>query len=87
MKRVLVLSVAAILAFAGCEQYKSDRGRGDAPIETDDDSGAYVTNFPNVYPNVATKCLHGANGLRVVVPSRADVTQGMGIVVVPDESC
>ena len=86
--RVLVVLVLCLAVFAmtGCwEQYKEERGRGDAPVGEVDDTDALVINFPNDYPGIATKC--GAPGQRIYTHTRSDPTQGVSIVVVEDENC
>jgi hypothetical protein len=49
-----LLTVA--LAVGGCSQYNEARGKGDAPIGAHNDAPADVTNFPDGFGNVATKC-------------------------------
>lgn len=86
-KQIVGVAVAAALVFTGCEAWKSDRGRGDAPVGSSNDDPAEVINFPNQFPNVATKC--DANGNRIYVHTRSDSAQGATIVVVsgPEADC
>ena len=55
-----VVAGAAVIALGlgvlGCSQYNEARGIGDAPIGRHNDSPADVTNFPDKFGNVATKC-------------------------------
>lgn len=83
-----VAAIVAVLIAGGCsieEDFKSDRGRGDAPVLSSDDSGAEVINFPNNFPNVAHKC--DGNGHRVYVTTYYGENRMGQVVVVGDESC
>lgn len=63
MKRITGGLVAALLLFGavGCSEWNDERGKGDAPVadRKGDDSPANVTNMPDTFPNIATKCLKG----------------------------
>lgn len=82
-KRVTLAAAAALLAgvaVTGCS-----KGMGDAPVSNGkkgDDSPAAVTNFPNHYANIATKCVAGAPGYRAFV-----TTRNAPPVVLPDPAC
>lgn len=75
--------IAVALFGSGCEWFKEDRGRGDAPITSVNDEAADVYQFPDRYPGVATKCV-GA-GYRAFVTDRTDSFHQL--VVVEDSSC
>lgn len=73
---------AALLLFAlsACSQ-----GRGDSPVSHGghgDDSPAAVTNFPDGFANIATKCVSDAPGFRAFV-----TTRNAAPVVLSDPSC
>lgn len=53
---VVALALSIGIGVGGCSGYNEARGKGDAPIGRRDDSPAEVTNFPNGFGNVATKC-------------------------------
>lgn len=59
---VSVVVLITILFLVSCSGYNDDRGRGDAPIESRDDSSAIIVNFPDKFHNVAFKCM-GKNGI------------------------
>lgn len=68
---IAVLStVIAVSALSGCSSDK--RGTGDAPVANHrgDDSPANITNFPDGFANIATKCVAGAPGYRAFVTTR-----------------
>jgi hypothetical protein len=73
-KRLAIFTVAFFALFgASCgavDDYRDDRGRGDAPVANYDDSGAVVLNFPDRFSNVAVKC-HGPNGVYVTTQNEA----------------
>lgn len=78
-----VVSIAiAVTALAGCES--DSRGTGDSPVADHhgDDSPANVTNFPDGFANIATKCVAGAPGYRAFVTTREAAP-----IVLPDSSC
>lgn len=82
-KRVTLAASAALLgslALVGCS-----KGMGDSPVANGgkgDDSPAAVTNFPDHFANIATKCLAGAPGYRAFV-----TTRNAPPVVLPDPAC
>jgi hypothetical protein len=55
-RSVSIVAVLAVAALAGCSEYNDDRGKGDAPVGSSDDSPAVVINFPDGFANVARKC-------------------------------
>lgn len=80
-------AIAATLMclLAGCGQAHDDhRGKGDAPVagRSGDDSPASVTNFPDAFANIATKCVAGAPGYRAFI-----TTRNAAPVVLPDPAC
>jgi hypothetical protein len=88
------VAISGVAFVAGCgttgiDSLDDPRGKGDAPVTAADDSGAYVTNMPNGFGNIATKCLNGAPGFRVAVTTRGVGDQGVpaSMVIVPDEAC
>lgn len=83
--RFFVGVVAAAVLAAGCEQYKEERGRGDAPVASRDDTAKAVIQFPDIFPNVAHAC--DGYGHRVFVPSRGNASSGRQVTVVEDPSC
>jgi len=81
---MLAVLVVAALATAGCsEDYKTQRGRGDAPVGPADDSPGEIINFPDGYPNVATKCNHGH---RIYVSTKVS-DKAIQMTIVEDPSC
>lgn len=72
--------VTAALLVAGCDNYNNERGRGDAPVESSDDSPAVIINFPDQFHNIAFKCM-GGNGLYTHTREAAPV------VIVDDPEC
>lgn len=81
--RYLVLfAVIAVTALSGCSSDK--RGMGDSPVANHrgDDSPANVTNFPDGFANIATKCVAGAPGYRAFVTTREAAP-----VVLADPAC
>lgn len=86
MKTYLAGAVLGAVAFmpllTGCGD---SRGYGDAPVEgrAGDDTPAKVYNFPNGYPNVATKCDGLGHRLYVVTHSKTDPPP----VVITDPTC
>lgn len=65
--------------------WKQGRGEGDAPVCAADDTGAYVVNFPDGFPNVATKC--GAPGIRIFVPRDTDASDRPAVTAIADPNC
>ena len=86
---IAVTGLLVACGTTGIDALDSPRGKGDAPVAESDDSGAYVTNMPNGFGNVATKCLNGAPGFRVTVTTRGTGDQGNPSImtVTPDDSC
>lgn len=84
MKRLAVGVAIAAMVLGGCEGFREERGRGDAPVGSYNDDPADITNMPDKFGNIATKCLHGADNLRLVMNSAQDT--GF-FAVVEDESC
>jgi hypothetical protein len=79
---VLVIGTMVALA-AGCSAYNDDRGKGDAPVGSTDDSPAAVINFPDGFANVARKCdgstaiyTHTREAAPVVVPNSPECREG-----------
>lgn len=72
----------AVAALSGCASDK--RGMGDAPVANHrgDDSAADVTNFPDHFANIATKCVAGAPGFRAFVTTREAAP-----VILADPAC
>ncbi len=82
-RRKLVALVALVVTAglgAGCDNFNSERGRGDAPIGEFNDSAAEVLNFPDKFANVAHKC--DGHGHRVY-----STTRQAAVVVIDDPSC
>jgi len=85
MPRLLTAAVLAAVALpllSGCASEK--RGTADSPVanQRGDDSPANVTNFPDHFANIATKCVAGAPGFRAFVTTREAAP-----VVLPDPNC
>ncbi len=78
----IAVSVALGVGFGGalvaCDS--EDRGFGDAPVGTSDDSSAEIINFPNTFMNVAFKCF-GPNGIY------AHTREAAPLVVPNDPQC
>jgi hypothetical protein len=74
--------VIAVSALAGCAS--DNRGLGDSPVaeHRGDDSPANVTNFPDHFANIATKCVAGAPGFRAFVTTREAAP-----VILADPNC
>ncbi|MCL2553225.1 MAG: hypothetical protein FWE75_13905 [Actinomycetia bacterium] len=72
----------AVSVLAGCAS--DSRGTGDSPVadHRGEDSPANVTNFPDHFANIATKCVAGAPGFRAFVTTREAAP-----VVLPDPNC
>ncbi|SEG68707.1 hypothetical protein SAMN05216223_108117 [Actinacidiphila yanglinensis] len=77
-----LLALIALPALAGCSSDK--RGTGDSPVANHrgDDTPANVTNFPDQFANIATKCVAGAPGFRAFV-----TTRDAAPVVLADPTC
>lgn len=71
------------------EQHKSERGRGDAPRPTTEQIDGRpvdgVTEFPDAYSNVATKCVW--DGYRGFMTTRSGTDNSAHLVVVEDPEC
>jgi hypothetical protein len=78
----LVSVVVALSALSGCSS--DERGKGDSPVANHrgDDSAANVTNFPDGFANIATKCVAGAPGYRAFVTTREAAP-----VILADPAC
>jgi hypothetical protein len=80
---IAVLStVIAVSALSGCSS--DERGTGDSPVANHrgDDSPANITNFPDGFANIATKCVAGAPGYRAFVTTREAAP-----VILADPTC
>lgn len=81
-----VLTIA--LLFTGTACAHNNKGTGDSPVATinghkgGENSPANVTNFPDHFANIATKCVHGSPGFRAFVSTREAAP-----VILPDASC
>ncbi|MGW5349866.1 hypothetical protein ACWERV_04990 [Streptomyces sp. NPDC004031] len=78
-----VASIAvAVAALTGCAS--DSRGTGDSPVadHRGEDSPANVTNFPDGFANIATKCVAGAPGFRAFVTTREAAP-----IVLADPAC
>lgn len=82
MKRKTILATTLVVAITslGCSGYNNERGRGDAPVGERDDTPAQVINFPDLFMNVAMKCL-GGNGIYT------HTREGAPVVVANDPEC
>lgn len=78
--RTAALAATALVVLASCGEYNDKRGRGDAPVASTDDTPAVVVNFPDLFMNVAFKCL-GSNGIYT------HTREGAPIVVPNDTNC
>jgi hypothetical protein len=78
----VVSIVVAVAALSGCSSDR--RGMGDSPVANHrgDDSPADVTNFPDQFANIATKCVAGAPGFRAFVTTREAAP-----VILADPAC
>lgn len=78
----ILSAVVAVSALAGCSSDK--RGTGDSPVANHrgDDSPANITNFPDGFANIATKCVAGAPGYRAFVTTREAAP-----VILADPTC
>ncbi|NUS17406.1 MAG: hypothetical protein HOY69_39445 [Streptomyces sp.] len=74
--------VIAVSALTGCSS--DARGTGDSPVadRRGEDSPANVTNFPDGFANIATKCVAGAPGFRAFVTTREAAP-----IVLADPAC
>jgi len=78
----IVALVCALAAVSGCASDR--RGTGDSPVagHHGENSPADVTNFPDQFANIATKCVGGAPGFRAFVTTREAAP-----VILPDPTC
>lgn len=78
----VVSMVVAVAALSGCASDR--RGTGDSPVANHrgEDSPADVTNFPDHFANIATKCVAGAPGFRAFVTTREAAP-----VILADPTC
>lgn len=78
----VVSIVVALFALSACSSDK--RGTGDSPVANHrgDDSPANVTNFPDGFANISTKCVAGAPGFRAFV-----TTRDAAPVILADPAC
>jgi hypothetical protein len=74
------VAVLMVLAASACEDYNTERGRGDAPVGHVYDEKVDVIQFPDQFSNIATTCDHHGNRLYMT-------TGGDFIAVVQDEEC
>lgn len=74
MRRLRIIGAGLVLALglAACSGYNEERGRGDAPVGSRDDSRADIVNMPDQFANVAIKC-HGPNGIYTTTRQAAPV--------------
>lgn len=75
-----LVAAVLLLSLSACS-----KGMGDSPVSNGghgDDSPASVTNFPDHFANIATKCVAGAPGYRAFV-----TTRNAAPVILPDASC
>jgi hypothetical protein len=94
MRRWLTAAVTLALVFSAtaCSNNDDDsKGMGDAPVATastgkkgGDDSPATITNMPDGYINLATKCVAGAPPWRAIVGTHTDYASSpLGLVQDP----
>lgn len=81
-KRILMV-VGGLILLTSCNVNNNRRGLGDAPIEGRDDSPARIYNFPDQFPNVATKCVGDGWRAFVVTHAKSDPPP----VIVADKAC
>jgi hypothetical protein len=96
MRRWLAAAAAATLALTatGCSRDNDSKGMGDAPVATSstgkkggDDTPAIVTNMPDGYGNVSTKCVAGAPPWRLIEGTNTDYNGSQMIVVQDPKKC
>lgn len=91
---MMIAAVAAILlAATGCNDDDS-KGMGDAPVATatsgkkgGDDSPATITNMPDHYGNIATKCVAGRKPWAVVEGTNTDYAPSNFVLVQDPHEC
>lgn len=91
MNRKMMITAASLALVSGLGTTAAScdkKGTGDAPVSSinghraGDDSPADVTNFPDHFANIATKCIYGAPGYRAFI-----TTRNAPPVVLPDPAC
>lgn len=96
MRRWLIAAVALTITFSvtACDSANDSKGMGDAPVATStsgkrggDDTPATVTNMPDKYGNVATKCVAGAKPWRIIEGTNTAYAGSNLIVVQDPEAC
>lgn len=77
-----LFAAVAATALTGCSN--DSRGLGDSPVANHrgDNTAANVTNFPDGFANIATKCVAGAPGYRAFVTTREAAP-----VILADPAC
>ena len=85
---LLAAVIVFVIAVSGCSSYDDKHGKGDAPVAGNkgDDSPATVTNLPDGFGNIATKCVAGASGWRVFVTTNTSSAPSM-MHIESDHSC
>lgn len=80
MRKLAALALTGLLlaGATACQGYNDSRGKGDAPAGKGDDSPADITNMPNDFPNLSTKCIKGHE------PWAAVVTTDRVVVMIQD---
>jgi len=96
MKRwhIAAMTLALVFSATGCYGDDDSKGMGDAPVATStsgvragDDSPGVVTNMPNHYGNVATKCVAGAKPWRIIEGTNTDYTGSNFALVQDPKAC
>lgn len=82
MTKKLLIVAAMAVALVGCSQGEYGRTHGirDAPVGNQDDTAAFIINFPDQFENVAFKC-HGVDGIYTTT------RQAPPVVIVNDPAC
>lgn len=83
-----------LLAATGCSMDDDTEGLGDAPVATigtgkrgGDDSPATITNMPDYFGNVATKCVAGAKPWRLIEGTNTSYTGSNFALVQDPKAC
>lgn len=96
MRYWTLAAVAVILmgTITSCSMDSDDKGFGDAPVATastgkkgGENSPATITNMPNNYGNLATKCVAGAQPWRVIEGTNTDYTGSLFGLVQDPKKC
>lgn len=98
MRRLGLLTAALLLlagTAVGCSSDDDDKGLGDAPVATNtssgkkggDDSPAIVTNMPDSFGNVSTKCVAGRPPWAIIEGTNTDYTGSNFVVVQDPKAC